>query len=161
MKNIKSLNQSLLDHTRWIPALCVGHVWPHATNSRALLGVTCPGVIRQLQYFVQRTYIEPYTIDSKERTFLNTWIDKIVFLMSQTLYLFMHSFFVRPGTASAILSHLSGVLVGYVRRAFSKSWKIDLQNKNVTIINKDSIFIWEIFHWASKDQNHKNFRTKI
>ena len=35
----------------------------------------------------------------------------------------MHSFFVRPGTASAIRSHLSGVLAGYVRRAFSKSWK--------------------------------------
>ena len=161
MKNIKSLNQSLLNHTRWIPALCVGHVWPHATNSRALLGVTCPGVIRRLHYFVQRTYIEPYTIDSRERTILNTWRDKMIFFVSQTLYLFMHSFFVRPGTASAILSHLSGVLVGYVRRAFSKSWKIDLQNKNVTIINKDSIIIWEIFHWASKDQNHKNFRTKI
>ena len=37
----------------------------------------------------------------------------------------MHSFFVRPGTESAIRSHLSAVLVGYDRKAFSKSlmWK--------------------------------------
>ena len=42
----------------------------------------------------------------------------------------MHSFFVRPGTASAIRSHLSGVLAGYVRRAFSKSWKRKKQKNN-------------------------------
>ena len=38
-----------------------------------------------------------------------------------TLYLFIHSFFVLPGTTSAILSHLSGVFVGNFRRAPSRS----------------------------------------
>ena len=137
MKNKKSLNQSLLDHTRWIPALCVGHVWPHATNSRALLGVTCPGVIRRLHYFVQRTYIEPYMIDSKERTTVNMRIDKIIFhepdLVSFHAFLFRSS---RDRFSDSFPSFwcASGVCTQSILQKLENRFA----KQNVTIINKDS-----------------------
>ena len=39
-----------------------------------------------------------------------------------TLYLFIQSFLLLEGTASDILSHLSGVLAGYVLRACSSNF---------------------------------------
>ena len=59
----------------------------------------------------------------------------VIYQLCITLYLFMHSFFVRVGMRLAIFSHLSGVLAPYVFKACSKSY-----NKTINLrsnINKD------------------------